>query len=619
MPEVNISTSREKIREQLTELTKNYLEIQNVDFSKSHYLSYILDVLSYLSSNLLYFSSTSLHESNLLTARLDDSIRNLAQFIGYNPLPATPSNVDALFTIDLSEVISMPDFRIQMNENFQLQSENNVFRLIESTVLIERNNSAFRIILENDYGRVLVPYSFDNVTGELSFIVNFQQLDFSDYEYVIDRNLLPYQFYTIEQNVSGNISKLEIYVNDILWDNSDTVYLLSGNDQKYMTKYFPNKFVVIFGNGIFGKQPDPGATVKIRAYLTNGSAGNIIPGTLKAKDRLFLENPGGPDLLVDYDVTNVDSAHNGKDLQTNQEIKKSAINSLSSLKRLVSRLDYEAMESITSIPFDTSISYLKRSDIKTNEINTYGVLTFQNDIVPSTSFSMIVSRPNEPPKVDNVNVTGNQGDITINYDIDDDDLDSCSIRCYYSINNGLDWHYTNRITGSQQSLATPGSYSLIWHSGQDVHGHYFHTIFKIVPFDPMQVGYPGYSHEFELLNNNIPVISNLTRNGDHGDIEYNFDLYDADGDHCDIRLAYSLDGGNTWINSSNLSGFQFLSTGNHSLIWRTIDDGLRYGNVIVRIYPRDPYQEGNYVEDIFYVTNNNPPAISIVSVGQGGV
>jgi hypothetical protein len=48
---VEIYSSREKIRNQLTEYVKKYLGLENVDLYKTSFVSYIIDMLSILSTN----------------------------------------------------------------------------------------------------------------------------------------------------------------------------------------------------------------------------------------------------------------------------------------------------------------------------------------------------------------------------------------------------------------------------------------------------------------------------------------------------------------------------------------------------------------------------------------
>ena len=50
-----IYQSRDSTREQISDRAKTYLELQNVDLTKSSFLSFMIDTMSTLSSNLLFY------------------------------------------------------------------------------------------------------------------------------------------------------------------------------------------------------------------------------------------------------------------------------------------------------------------------------------------------------------------------------------------------------------------------------------------------------------------------------------------------------------------------------------------------------------------------------------
>ena len=400
-----INTSREQIRLQMTQSVKDYLQLQNVDFSKTHYLSYLLDILSIMTANILYFSSLSHHENVLITARLDEPIRNLATVIGYNPLGAMSAKVDVLFQIN---ILNAPlAFRFRMDglfrdsavtpsgfeeSGFRVSSSTNTFQLINKNIIVERDNfGLIKVMMETSTGTSLLPYDYNAVTGALSFFATFDQIELITYEYTIGDDIMPFQFYTIEQPIGNNsmLTDVELYVNDILWEKSLNSIGIEATDEKYILKVFKDKFVIIFGNGLFGKQPAPGDIIKVRAFMSNGAKGNVIPGSVQKKDRIKVTDLGsGLVQEVSFEVTNPSSGFDGSNMEENSDIKKNAIASLQSLNRLVSENDFRQVSEITDIPFVDSISYLKRSDLKVNEINTYGVITFKDEIVPMTSFTI---------------------------------------------------------------------------------------------------------------------------------------------------------------------------------------------------------------------------------------
>ena len=57
-----IYLSRDQIRSQITDYIKTYLELENVDLTKTSFLSFIVNLLSTLTSNLMFYQSSVYRE-----------------------------------------------------------------------------------------------------------------------------------------------------------------------------------------------------------------------------------------------------------------------------------------------------------------------------------------------------------------------------------------------------------------------------------------------------------------------------------------------------------------------------------------------------------------------------
>ena len=93
---IKIFSSRDKIRSQLVDYTKNYLELENTDLSKESYLSYYIDVMSVLTSNLVYYNTSVWREFFLTKAIQKESVVNLAATLGYSAGMAKPAFCNVL-------------------------------------------------------------------------------------------------------------------------------------------------------------------------------------------------------------------------------------------------------------------------------------------------------------------------------------------------------------------------------------------------------------------------------------------------------------------------------------------------------------------------------------------
>jgi hypothetical protein len=121
-----IYLSRDQIRTQIIEYIQYYMELENVDLTKSSFLSFVINILSTLTSNLLFYETSVYKEFFLTKAQLPESIINLSAFLGYNTREASFSTANILMSIPLGFGDSNATFIFQMGlyfmqEQFNLQ------------------------------------------------------------------------------------------------------------------------------------------------------------------------------------------------------------------------------------------------------------------------------------------------------------------------------------------------------------------------------------------------------------------------------------------------------------------------------------------------------------------
>ena len=133
--------SREQNRNMIIEELKKYLELENVDLVKSSFLSFIVEALATLTSNLMFYQTSVYREFFLTKAQLPDSIYNLAAFIGYEGQLATYSNVNVLFEMpfgfsETNTTITIPEgFKVFANDEMTFST------YYETTIKVTSNSS----------------------------------------------------------------------------------------------------------------------------------------------------------------------------------------------------------------------------------------------------------------------------------------------------------------------------------------------------------------------------------------------------------------------------------------------------------------------------------------------
>lgn len=392
-----IHTSRDQTRTQISDLCKHYLELENVDLTDSSFLSFIINALSTLTSNLMFYQGSVYREFFLTKAQLPESVYNLSAFLGYDTQNASYSSANVLMTIPLTFEDSEATFTIPSGFIFYADSIEFV-TYFATTVTV--TNNRYVSIRANETGRLYdLPVSIDSTANnEFYFILPVRQYKSTTQEFQIDEDLQLYQFTSVDVPITGKLSSISVYVKDPDSDPSDTgllytsynsLYLMSSDTYGYVSRRTVDGLTLHFGNGLIGQQPLPGSTVIVYINETEGTDGNVIPGSIRKGQRIYTTTDEGITQIVNYSCINTAAAAGGVNEETLQEIRSNAIAGLTTLGRLVTENDYEnANVVIEDSPIaQNSIPVLKRSDVKCNEIQLFTTLTYNNENVPTRNAS----------------------------------------------------------------------------------------------------------------------------------------------------------------------------------------------------------------------------------------
>jgi hypothetical protein len=412
---IDILTSRDSIRSQLIDYAKDYLELENVDLTYTSFLSYIINVLSQLTANQLYYTSSIYREFFITEAQMEESVYNLAKWVGYTPETALPATVDVLLTLPLK--FKDTDVTFIIPNGFKITSQDIVYTSdLPMTVQIEQDlvnveyedmineGIAIRVIdnkavtARNPEG-YFYPVLLNSDAETASVLVPFTQYEIQEFTYVVDPDLEIYQFWSVALEFEGMPWRVNVYEgikqgNTIIYDlleqaEGNSLYTMSSYDKKYVFTSTYNKADIFFGNGVIGKQPTIGSTIKVELFLTKGEGGRVITGALTKPDKLYYtyyDTTTGKDktLPIKLITNNPSPATGGDDAPSITAIKSRAIANLRSKGRFVSDSDYDDMiDIIPDTPLSDAKPILKRSDIKTNEIMVFSKLKYQDQICPT--------------------------------------------------------------------------------------------------------------------------------------------------------------------------------------------------------------------------------------------
>ena len=417
MSDENISgqiyLSRDQIRTQMADYMKSYLELENVDLTKSSFLSFLVNVVSTLTSNLLFYETGMYREFFLTQAKMPDSVLNLAAFLGYNSKEASYSTVDVLMTFPFK--FTDPTVTFQIPENFKFLAKDIQFLTYTTTTVVVTDNStvvATAVYQNKSYN---LPVNIDSTSSEFSILIPARQYNITNQEFQISGDLEAYQFPELQISVSGQLSSMTIEVippgssSPTTYTEYESLYLMGPSDYGYTSRKTQTGRKIYFGNGLIGIQPDPSSTVLITTYETLGVDGNVISGSVISGDRIYTTSMSGQVKIVDYTCINADPASGGEDEESTDEIRSNSIANLVSMKRLVTQTDFENVNVvIPDSPFgQNSLPVLKRSDVKCNEIQLYTTLVYNDEIALTRNAVYDTSTLEDfLPKLSVINING---------------------------------------------------------------------------------------------------------------------------------------------------------------------------------------------------------------------
>lgn len=382
-----IYSSRDRIRNQIIEKVKEYMDLENVDLTKSSFLTFLIEVISTNVSNLMFYQMSAYKEFFLTKALLPDSIYNLSSFLGYNPKEATPAQADILFTVPFGFTDSIVE--ITLDEGFKLNAGDIEFITYYKTIVTITNNADVSVTIREDNRIYNLPITYE--TDQFLFMLPFKQYSSSIQEFQIDEDLQLYQFTDIEVPFEGQISSQVVEVRPPdsisyeLYSEVSSLYLMNSAIKGYVSRRSDEGMTLQFGNGLIGYQPKAGSTVKVTLMLTKGDNGNVITGSINNGERVYNTNLSGITQIINYEVVNTSPAYNGKNEESLEEIRRNSITNITALKRIVTENDFKnANIIIDDSPIgQNSLPVLKRSDLKVNEIALFSTIYFASDLVPT--------------------------------------------------------------------------------------------------------------------------------------------------------------------------------------------------------------------------------------------
>ena len=319
--------------DQIKTTLENYLKdnstFTDYDFEGSN-LSTILDVLAYNTYITSYNANMVANEVFIDSATLRENVVSLARNIGYTPKSRKAAQATVSFFINTSDIIPSPA-TITLKAGPVATSAGTfgntsfVFSIKDDiTVPVVDNEANFNLITLYEGSLIEESYTYNSRNPNQRFLINNIGCDSELINVTVGIN-----DYTEKQKYAFQNSLFSIN------ENSRVFFLQEIEDERYE---------VIFGDGVFGKNLSEGNIVDISYIKTNGDSANGISQFSFTGRLTYTRNSSEYVVESGISMLSTDiSASGGETIESVSSIKKYAPRIYASQNRAVSANDYETL------------------------------------------------------------------------------------------------------------------------------------------------------------------------------------------------------------------------------------------------------------------------------------
>jgi len=224
--------------------------------------------------------------------------------------------------------------------------------------------------------------------------------------------------------------------------------------------------------------------------------------------------------------------------------------------------------------------------------------------------------------VDAVTHIASENLIRVIYRIFDSEYDAVSLYFEYSVDDGMTWRRgepvenLSKIPSQNYGGTFNWNYSGILEEGVDYSGF----MIRLTPFDFKEGARSVYGPVEVDLNKPPSVVLDDIYTTQSGDVTLAYHITDAESDTVSLKCCYSIDGGETWLETANVTGVENITVYDGSILWHSKRDvpSVRTFTARFRVIPWDRDPGAADETEVFQLFNNGPPEISLAIPGTAG-
>lgn len=378
------------IKKELVQLADNHFGVNNVDLYESGFLGYLIQSLTFLTSDMLYQNAMAYNEAFLKRSILPSSVTEIASQLDYKAQKTIPAEGPMTLAIPIIQDREML-IKIPIGANVVA---NNITYKVKNNYYVEKNSRGIVVTTQNSETGLVqnIPHKIEMINKQLCIIFNVTiwQIEIFSYEFVVENPML-YVFYEeTVGNYNGQLYKIIVNAESEIYTEVSSIYQAKPHNRYYEVKIdnVTPLITIKFGNGIYGYQPKAGAEALITVYTTLGVDGNIIAQSAKLTERI-VDNISGQ--IVNVESYNPAAINNGQDKENIEDMKRHTIENISAAKRLVTNIDYYGFQGVTGLTNFKALPVLKKRDVIGNHIDVFSVLfDDKNKPIPTNTIPLLL-------------------------------------------------------------------------------------------------------------------------------------------------------------------------------------------------------------------------------------
>ena len=345
----------DQIKAQIKDYLRANSDFTDFDFEGSN-MSILVDILAYNTYLTAFNSNMVVNESFLDSATLRENVVSLARNIGY--VPRSRKSSEAIISLD-----------------FKFKGNSNSVKLKKGLVAVgAQNNTSFTFSIPDDI-TANSPLDAGTLTNERT--AKFENLSIYqgtlltkffvansslDQRFILDNSFIDSTSIRVFVRKSGSTSGLE-------YSRIDNITSINEKSNVYLIQEVKDeKYELLFGDGLFGKKLESGDQIEVSYIITDGKQGN--DGRNFNFSANAVDDAGNPlSSISTVDITTIQSAKGGADIENVESIKYIAPRVYSSQYRAVTTKDYEAI--VQSVfPDAESVSVMGGEELDPPEYGT---------------------------------------------------------------------------------------------------------------------------------------------------------------------------------------------------------------------------------------------------------